>query len=136
MDRAQVKWKGRKPGKYQWYEVQDTIGYYTEFEKKKILWPGISAEVSAFAFDVAGYYGNDNNQLIISDDLYLLGILNSHLMCFALKTICDKVSMFDHRIEALGCCIAAGLNCGCNSLFFAGLEHIYEKFDLCEYFSS
>jgi hypothetical protein len=95
------KWKGRKPGKYQWYEVQDTIGYYTEFEKKKILWPGISAEVSAFAFDVAGYYGNDNNQLIISDDLYLLGILNSHLMCFALKNICDKVQGGFYRLKII-----------------------------------
>jgi adenine-specific DNA-methyltransferase len=37
------KWKGRKPGKYQWYEIQDTVEYFEEFEKTKILWPGISS---------------------------------------------------------------------------------------------
>jgi hypothetical protein len=58
------KWQGRKPGSYKWYEIQDTVDYYTEFEKPKILWPGISAEVTAFAFDVAKYYGNDNVHLI------------------------------------------------------------------------
>ena len=35
-------WKGRKPGLYKWYEIQDTIDYWREFEKPKILWPGIS----------------------------------------------------------------------------------------------
>ncbi|MGB7002175.1 MAG: Eco57I restriction-modification methylase domain-containing protein [Halobacteriota archaeon] len=53
------KWQGRKPGSYEWYEIQDTVDYYAEFEKPKILWPGISAEVTAFAFDVAKYYGNE-----------------------------------------------------------------------------
>jgi len=33
------KWEGRKPGAYEWYEIQDTIDYYQEFEKAKILWP-------------------------------------------------------------------------------------------------
>lgn len=32
-------WEGRKPGKYAWYEIQDSIDYYQEFEKDKILWP-------------------------------------------------------------------------------------------------
>jgi len=30
-------WKGRKPGNYKWYEIQDSIDYYREFEKPKIL---------------------------------------------------------------------------------------------------
>ena len=31
------KWKGRKPGSYKWYEIQDAIDYYEEFEKPKIM---------------------------------------------------------------------------------------------------
>jgi hypothetical protein len=92
-------WKGRKPGIYQWYEIQDTVDYYAEFEKPKILWPGISAEVTAFTFDESGFYGNDNNQIIITDDRYLLGILNSSLMKLALINICDKVQGGFYRLK-------------------------------------
>lgn len=93
------KWPGRKPGPYQWYEIQDTVEYFAEFDKFKILWPGISAEVTAFALDEVGYYGNDNNQLIISGDRYLLGILNSRLTRFILSNICDKVQGGFYRLK-------------------------------------
>jgi type I restriction-modification system DNA methylase subunit len=92
-------WSGRKPGPYKWYEIQDTIDYYREFEKSKILWPGISKQVSAFAFDDNKLYGNDNNQMIISSDRYLLGILNSQLMKFVLTSICDKVQGGFYRLK-------------------------------------
>lgn len=84
-------WKGRKPGTYKWYEIQDAVDYYEEFEKEKILWPGISSEITSFGFDQDNYYGNDNNQMIISDDLYLLGFLNSSVSKFILKSTCDFV---------------------------------------------
>ncbi|MEW5949544.1 MAG: Eco57I restriction-modification methylase domain-containing protein, partial [Thermodesulfobacteriota bacterium] len=29
---------GRKPGTYKWFEIQDNIAYYKEFEKPKIIW--------------------------------------------------------------------------------------------------
>ena len=94
-------WKGRKPGAYKWYEIQDTIDYYEEFEKIKILWPGISLEVASFTIDEEGYYGNDNNQLIISNDKYLLGILNSKLMRYYLTNICDKVQGGFYRLKII-----------------------------------
>jgi predicted type IV restriction endonuclease len=93
------KWLGRKPGPYQWYEIQDTVEYFAEFDEVKILWPGISAEVTAFTLDEAGYYGNDNNQLIVSGDRYLLGILNSRLTRFLLSNICDKVQGGFYRLK-------------------------------------
>ncbi|HEX5416798.1 MAG TPA: N-6 DNA methylase, partial [Chloroflexota bacterium] len=34
--------RGRKPGIYKWYEIQDTIDYYAEFARPKILWPDIA----------------------------------------------------------------------------------------------
>jgi len=93
------EWTGRKPGPYQWYEIQDTVDYYAEFEKPKILWPGISSEVTAFALDENGYYGNDNNQLIITGDKYLLGVLNSKLSKYILTHICDKVQGGFYRLK-------------------------------------
>ena len=95
------EWPGRKPGVYQWYEIQDTVAYFSEFDKPKILWPGISSEIAAFALDNDGYYGNDNTQLIISDDRYLLGILNSKLSRFFLSTICDVVQGGFYRLKII-----------------------------------
>ncbi len=96
-----VDWKGRKPGPYQWFEIQDAVDYYTEFEKPKILWPGISAEICAFAFDMSNYYSNDNTQVIISDDLYLLGILNSKVSRFLLENISDRVQGGFYRLKII-----------------------------------
>jgi hypothetical protein len=96
-----AEWKGRKPGTYHWYEIQDAVDYYEEFEKIKILWPGISFEVAAFAYDENCFYGNDNNQLIVSDDKYLLGVLNSKVSKFQLKNICDKVQGGFYRLKII-----------------------------------
>jgi hypothetical protein len=41
---------GRKPGPYQWYEIQDTVAYHEEFMKPKIVYPDIAKESSRFAF--------------------------------------------------------------------------------------
>ncbi|ABQ25918.1 class I SAM-dependent DNA methyltransferase [Geotalea uraniireducens] len=93
--------RGRKPGPYKWFEIQDNIAYFEEFDKAKILWPGISAELTVFSLDEDGYFGNDNNQLIISGDRCLLAILNSKLMGFVLKQICDKVQGGFYRLKII-----------------------------------
>ncbi|MDQ2716726.1 MAG: Eco57I restriction-modification methylase domain-containing protein [Chloroflexota bacterium] len=31
------EWPGRKPGSYKWYEIQDNVAYYADFEKPKII---------------------------------------------------------------------------------------------------
>jgi hypothetical protein len=84
-------WPGRKQGTYKWYEIQDAVDYYEEFEKEKILWPGITSVINAFALDSKNYYGNDNNQLIITSDKALLGILNSKLVKLYLMNTADYV---------------------------------------------
>ena len=84
-------WPGRKPGSYKWFEIQDAVDYYLEFEKEKILWPGISEEITSFAFDSLNFYGNDNNQMIISSEKYLLAILNSKVSKLFLHSTCDFV---------------------------------------------
>ncbi|MCX5805846.1 MAG: Eco57I restriction-modification methylase domain-containing protein [Proteobacteria bacterium] len=79
-------WKGRKPGSYQWYEVQDAIDYWEEFEKAKIIIPSIIKNAS-YTFDASGFYSNDKTSIIASDDMYLLGVLNSRVSDFFIHSI-------------------------------------------------
>jgi hypothetical protein len=76
-------WNGRKPGAYKWYEVQDTIDYYEEFELPKIVYAEIATQ-GQFAFDVSNFY-YDTTAYIWSYDndiKYILGVLNSKLLSF------------------------------------------------------
>ena len=67
---------GRKPGTYQWYEIQDNIAYYEEFEQTKITWGNLATEPK-FAFDDSGGYISAPANIIPTNDLCLLAILNS-----------------------------------------------------------
>ena len=79
-------WKGRKPGSYKWYEIQDAVDYYNEFEKPKIIVPAIVKSAS-YSFDTGSFYSNDKTSIIATDDLYLLGILNSKVSDFVMHSI-------------------------------------------------
>ena len=79
-------WKGRKPGSYKWYEIQDAVDYYVEFEKPKIIIPTIVQNAS-YTLDISGFYSNDKTSIIATDDLYLLGILNSRVADFFMHSI-------------------------------------------------
>ncbi|NQT68009.1 MAG: Eco57I restriction-modification methylase domain-containing protein, partial [Desulfobacteraceae bacterium] len=80
------KWQGRKPGSYQWYEIQDTVDYYAEFEKPKIIVPAIVKSAS-YAFDSDGFYSNDKTTIIPTTDKYLLGLISSKLLDFYIHSI-------------------------------------------------
>jgi len=75
---------GRKLGRYKWYEIQDDIAYYLEFEKHKIIYPDI-AMTSRFTFDTAGTYFGNTVYMLPVDDLYLLGLLNSSVVWWIVK---------------------------------------------------
>jgi type I restriction-modification system DNA methylase subunit len=79
-------WKGRKPGQYKWYEIQDAIDYFAEFEKPKIIVPAIVQKAS-YTFDHDGFLSNDKTTIIAVDDLYLLGMLNSKVCDFVMHSI-------------------------------------------------
>jgi hypothetical protein len=83
-------WKGRKPGAYEWYEIQDTIDYHAEFEKPKIFWPEIAGS-ARFTFDESGYYANNKTYLIPLADLYLLGLLNSSSLRLFIHSVCTDL---------------------------------------------
>jgi hypothetical protein len=84
------KWPGRKPGNYQWYEIQDTIDYHAEFEKPKIIYPNICKKPE-FTFDPNKLYTNQKCFIIPTEDYYLLGYLNSSLCHFLFEMILPKL---------------------------------------------
>ncbi len=77
---------GRKPGSYDWYEIQDDVAYYEAFDRVKIVYPDI-AKYPRFCLDTDGNYLLNTAYCIGSDDRYLLGILNSRLFWYAIGHI-------------------------------------------------
>jgi N-6 DNA Methylase./Eco57I restriction endonuclease. len=84
------EWQGRKPGAYQWYEIQDTVAYYKEFEKPKIIYPNICTKPE-FSIDYSFSFANQKCFIIPLEDIFLLGILNSKLSYFLFKMIFPRL---------------------------------------------
>ena len=74
---------GRKPGSYQWYEIQDNTAYYREFEcEEKIIW-GLTADKWAFTLDTECHYLPSNGYILTSTHIpakFILGLLNSKIL--------------------------------------------------------
>ncbi len=69
----------RKKTGNDWFETQDQIAYWQDFEKPKIVWGEISDEPK-FAYDDSGLFGNDKIFIMTGESLkYLLAFLNSKL---------------------------------------------------------
>ena len=75
--------KGRKPGKYKWFEILDNTAYYREFEKsEKIIW-GLTADKWAYTLDTEQHYLPSNAYILTSETIpirFILGLLNSKLL--------------------------------------------------------
>jgi len=84
------EWPGRKPGAYKWYEIQDAVDYYEEFEKPKIMWPEIAGS-ARFTYDDSSFYANNKVFIIPNGSKYLLGLLNSSLLRFFVHNICTDL---------------------------------------------
>lgn len=85
-----LEWPGRKPGSYKWYEIQDAVDYYEEFEKEKIIYPNI-LQKPEFTIDRFNQYANQKCFIITNFDNNLLGILNSQLTFFLFKHLLPKL---------------------------------------------
>lgn len=83
-------WPGRKAGTYKWYEIQDAVDYYGEFEQGKILYQEI-ATYQAFTYDTSSVYCNNKIFFIPGASLGLLGLLNSKLVWFYLDKVASKL---------------------------------------------
>jgi hypothetical protein len=75
-------------GKY-WYELRG-CSYYGLFEKPKIVWGNLSTKAS-FAFDSCdNFYVNAPACILPTDSKFVLGLLNSSLISYFLKSICAE----------------------------------------------
>ncbi len=78
--------RGRKPGRYEWYEIQDDVAYFDAFDRPKIIFPDI-CKSPRFYLDTEGYYLANTAYCIGNDDRYLIAILNSRLFWFSISHI-------------------------------------------------
>ena len=81
--------KGRKPGDYKWYEIQDNVAYFSSFEKEKIIYSEIVPE-PRFVYDDENYYMEATGFLLSSNSInlkYLVSLLNSKLLFWYFKDI-------------------------------------------------
>ena len=91
--------KGRKPGPYKWYEIQDNIAYHALFEKEKIIYSEISRKPQ-FTYDLNEYYLSNTAYLINSEKInlkYLLGLLNSNVIFWIFKHISYNLGESSYR---------------------------------------
>ena len=66
-----------------WWELR-SCDYYDKLEQPKIIYPDI-AKQSRFFFDTNGIYLANTAYCLATDDLYLLGILNSQVAWFSIS---------------------------------------------------
>ena len=71
-----------------WYELR-ACAYYDLFEKPKIVWGNLSTKAS-FAYDENSNYVNAPACILPTSSKYVLGILNSKLMSYFLKSTCAE----------------------------------------------
>ncbi|MEZ4668138.1 MAG: N-6 DNA methylase [Anaerolineae bacterium] len=84
-DKTQGKWLGRTSGNYTWCEWHDTVAYYQEFEKSKIVWPDIS-KLPRFSLNDGSYIAN-TGFIVGSSSQSLLALLQSRVLWFAVSQI-------------------------------------------------
>jgi adenine-specific DNA-methyltransferase len=90
MDFKGNNWKGRKPGSYKWYEIQDAVDYYEEFEKEKIMLAEI-ADRNQFSMELNQNYYDTTAYIIPNSSRYLLGYLNSKLFLYLFSQVTSSI---------------------------------------------
>ncbi len=74
-----AKEKTRKKTGNKWFETQDQIGFYQDFEKEKIVWKRIGS-VIRFQYDDSKVFCLDSTCFLVGKDIkFLIGILNSKI---------------------------------------------------------
>ena len=82
--------EGRKPGNYQWYEIQDTTDYWRIFLQMGIIYPHFN-KFSNFTISPGNFFLNAKGYQVQSKELWLLAILNSKVISYFLRSICPFV---------------------------------------------
>ena len=86
IDANGIKQKCRKKTNNKWFETQDSIAYWNDFSKQKIVWSDIATEPT-FALVDAGIYFNNTCYMLREAPEYILFLLNSKLLDWYFKKI-------------------------------------------------
>ena len=89
-EQQQGVWPGRKPGNYEWFEIQDNVAYWQEFESSKIVYPDIYLHQS-FSWDTQGFYPANTCYFIPTDQKWLCGLLNSLAIEWFYEQIANRI---------------------------------------------
>lgn len=104
-------WKGkkkenyRKPGSYKWFEIQDDIAYFEEFNFPKVIWPEF-ARTFRLCFDDKGMFTNNKCYIACGVPKWFAGIMNSEVIGFVLCMITNSIrggfmQVYDHFARRL-----------------------------------
>ena len=93
------KEKGRKKTSNKWFETQDSISYWEEFSRPKIVYPE-TTQGAFFAFDDSGLMLDKTCFMLISNEAaYIQRTLSSRLFEFAYKNIFSSVELGTHGYQ-------------------------------------
>ncbi len=76
-----------------WFETQDPISYYIEFEKEKIIYPNMTKYLP-FVLDNKGFLTNQKCFILTSDEVslkFLTGYFNSTISKYWIKNNCPEL---------------------------------------------
>lgn len=88
-------WSGRKPGSYEWFEIQDNVAYWPIFEKKKIVSNKVTDKPN-FSIDTSKSYLANTAYCFEAREIdFIVGILNSSPLHYVAKRVfADKEGGF------------------------------------------
>ena len=84
--------KSRKKTRNKWFETQDSISYWDDFSKQKIVWGNLCLSAQ-YAMVEAGMYINAPSPFIATDDYYLLAALNSKIADWYVRNVYCKIEL-------------------------------------------
>lgn len=76
----------RKKTNNKWFETQDSISYWDDFSKQKIVWGNLNLKAS-YAIAPEGYFVNAPCPMIVPADKFLLAVLNSKLADYYIRNL-------------------------------------------------
>lgn len=76
------KFSARKKTRFDWFETQDSIAYWNDFNSPKIVYPNMTTRFP-FTYDDEGMFTNDKTFIITAEEkellLYLVAVLNTRV---------------------------------------------------------
>ena len=82
--------RARKKTSNKWFETQDTINYYEQFSKPKIMYQAFQVK-PCFIYDEQGLYCNNSMWILPTDNKSLLGIFNSKMGWWLISKFCTQI---------------------------------------------